>query len=142
MNSGSGRSATREERPIPQPITAIYSKSDAVVSWPAAIDHRSRKVTHIEVNAAHLGLVFQSDGLAPRRNCTAERKDGLVRRNRLPRVRARGITARVANATRGDIRLIDARTSGNVSCSRYEQKEADWLQRLMVVPPNEADRAA
>jgi pimeloyl-ACP methyl ester carboxylesterase len=48
----------RESRPIRQPITAIYSKSDAVVSWRAAIDHHSDDVTHIEVDAAHLGMGF------------------------------------------------------------------------------------
>lgn len=48
----------REERPIRQPITAIYSRNDAVVSWRAAIDHHSENVTHIEVSAPHLGMGF------------------------------------------------------------------------------------
>lgn len=48
----------REERPIRQPITAVYSKSDSVVSWPAAIDRYSENVTHVEVDAAHLGMGF------------------------------------------------------------------------------------
>ena len=48
----------RESRPIRQPITAIYSKSDAIVSWRAAIDHFSDNVRHLEVRAAHLGLGF------------------------------------------------------------------------------------
>ena len=48
----------REERAIRQPITAIFSKSDAVVSWQAAIDHHSENVRHVEVNAAHLGMGF------------------------------------------------------------------------------------
>ncbi len=48
----------REQRPIRQPITAIYSKSDAVVSWQAAIDRHSENVRHVEVNAAHLGMGF------------------------------------------------------------------------------------
>ena len=38
--------------------TAIYSKSDGVVSWRAAMDHHSERVTHIEVSAAHLGMGF------------------------------------------------------------------------------------
>ena len=50
--------AKREERPIQQPITAIYSKSDGIVAWEAAVDRYSDNVKHIEVNAAHLGLVF------------------------------------------------------------------------------------
>ena len=48
----------REERPIQQPITAIYSKTDAVVNWRAAVDQFSDNVRHIEVNAAHLGMGF------------------------------------------------------------------------------------
>ena len=48
----------REARPIRQPITAIFSKTDAVVSWKAAIDRYSDKVCHIEVDAAHLGMGF------------------------------------------------------------------------------------
>jgi pimeloyl-ACP methyl ester carboxylesterase len=48
----------REERPIRQPITAIYSRTDAVVPWEAAVDRFSENVRHIEVNAAHLGMGF------------------------------------------------------------------------------------
>ncbi len=48
----------RETRPISQPITAIYSKSDAIVSWEAAIDRFSGNVRHIEVDAPHLGMGF------------------------------------------------------------------------------------
>lgn len=50
--------ADREVRPIHQPITAIVSRTDAVVSRDAAIDRYSDRVEHIEVNAAHLGLAF------------------------------------------------------------------------------------
>ncbi|MEL6829161.1 MAG: alpha/beta fold hydrolase [Pseudomonadota bacterium] len=52
--------ARRESRPIQQPITSIYSKSDAIVNWPAAIDHHSRNVHHIEVDVAHLGFAFNA----------------------------------------------------------------------------------
>jgi pimeloyl-ACP methyl ester carboxylesterase len=48
----------RESRPIRQPITAIVSKSDAIVSWQAALDQYSPNVRHIEVSAAHLGMGF------------------------------------------------------------------------------------
>ncbi|MEL6390947.1 MAG: alpha/beta hydrolase [Bacteroidota bacterium] len=48
----------RERRPIQQPITAIFSKSDAIVTWQAAMDYHSPNVEHIEVNAAHLGMGF------------------------------------------------------------------------------------
>ncbi len=50
--------ANREARPIIQPITAIYSKSDGIVRWNATIDHHSRNVRHIEVKTAHLGMAF------------------------------------------------------------------------------------
>jgi pimeloyl-ACP methyl ester carboxylesterase len=49
---------SREARPIRQPITAIYSRTDAIVCHDAAIDRYSENVTHIEVDAAHLGLAF------------------------------------------------------------------------------------
>ncbi len=48
----------RESRPIQQPVTAIYSKSDAIVSWHATVDHHNDNVEHIEVDAAHVGLAF------------------------------------------------------------------------------------
>jgi len=50
--------AKRESNPITQPITAIYSKSDAIVSWQATIDRHSSNVNHVEVDAAHLGLAL------------------------------------------------------------------------------------
>ena len=52
--------SARESRPIRQPITAIYSKSDAIVTWQAAIDHHSENVERIEVDAAHLGMGFNA----------------------------------------------------------------------------------
>ena len=48
----------RDQTPIRQPITAIYSKSDGVVNWRAALDRNNRNVDHIEVNVAHLGMGF------------------------------------------------------------------------------------
>ena len=48
----------REARPIQQPVTAIYSKSDAIVNWHAVVDHHNENVEHIEVDAAHIGLAF------------------------------------------------------------------------------------
>jgi pimeloyl-ACP methyl ester carboxylesterase len=40
------------------PITAIYSRADAVVAWQACIDHYTSAVEHIEVRATHFGLGF------------------------------------------------------------------------------------
>ena len=48
----------REINPIQQPMTMIYSKSDGIVSWQAAIDRFNQNVEHIEVNATHLGMAF------------------------------------------------------------------------------------
>jgi pimeloyl-ACP methyl ester carboxylesterase len=46
----------RERTPIRVPVTALYSKSDGVVSWPAAIDDTNPDVEHIEVQSSHVGL--------------------------------------------------------------------------------------
>lgn len=51
----------RESVPISQPITAIVSRTDAVVDWNAALDQHSPNVTHIEVDAAHLGMGFKKE---------------------------------------------------------------------------------
>jgi pimeloyl-ACP methyl ester carboxylesterase len=48
----------RDRNPIKQPITAIYSKLDGIVSWTAAIDTTSPNVTNIEVSTSHLGMGF------------------------------------------------------------------------------------
>jgi pimeloyl-ACP methyl ester carboxylesterase len=46
----------RFDKPITQPITAIYSKGDGVVAWQAAQDPYSENVTHIEVACSHMAL--------------------------------------------------------------------------------------
>ncbi len=48
--------ARRYATPITQPITAIFSKSDGVVGWTAAIDGLSPNVKHVEVSVSHVGL--------------------------------------------------------------------------------------
>ena len=48
----------RDKLPIKQPITALYSKTDGVVAWRAAIDKISPNVTHWQINASHLGMGF------------------------------------------------------------------------------------
>ncbi len=53
--------ASREARPISQPITAIFSKTDGIVDWNAAIDQYSPNINHIEVDAAHLGMGFNPE---------------------------------------------------------------------------------
>ena len=43
------------------PITAIYSRTDAVVAWAACIDRHTSNVEHIEVKTTHVGLGFSPD---------------------------------------------------------------------------------
>ncbi len=50
--------AKREATPISVPITAIVSRSDAIVGWGAAQDRTSLDVRHIEVSGSHLGMGF------------------------------------------------------------------------------------
>jgi len=48
----------RNQIPIRVPITAIYSRRDAVVQWEACIDHYNEHCRHIEVDATHFSLGF------------------------------------------------------------------------------------
>ncbi len=48
----------QNEKPIEQPITIIYSKSDGVVNWRAMMDKMSPNVEHFELNVSHLGVGF------------------------------------------------------------------------------------
>ena len=47
--------------PIKQPITAIYSKMDGIVSWQGCIDRWSPSVQHHEVSASHIGMGFSKE---------------------------------------------------------------------------------
>ncbi len=56
------RSLEREhQRPLTLPITAIYTRADGIVSWPACIDRLSPNVTHVEVRSTHVGLGIDPD---------------------------------------------------------------------------------
>lgn len=46
----------RQQQPITTPITALYSKTDGVVSWQACVDDLNPDVTHQEVPGSHVGL--------------------------------------------------------------------------------------
>ncbi len=46
----------REATPIKVPVTALYSKTDGVVAWRAAIDSSNPDVEHIEVDSSHVGF--------------------------------------------------------------------------------------
>jgi pimeloyl-ACP methyl ester carboxylesterase len=53
--------AERNRRPLVTPVTAIYSRNDAVVAWRACIDPDASNVEHVEVSATHLGLGFSPE---------------------------------------------------------------------------------
>lgn len=46
------------QSPIRVPISAIFSRRDGVVSWPACIDRASPRVVHYEVASTHLSMGF------------------------------------------------------------------------------------
>ena len=50
----------RQRVPITTPITALYSKTDGVVSWQACIDELNPNVEHVEVGGSHVGLGFSA----------------------------------------------------------------------------------
>jgi pimeloyl-ACP methyl ester carboxylesterase len=43
------------------PVTAIYSRADAIVAWQACIDENGTDVEHIEVRTTHLGFGFSPE---------------------------------------------------------------------------------
>lgn len=43
------------------PVTAIYSRADAVVAWGACIDQNCSDVEHVEVRTTHVGLGFSPE---------------------------------------------------------------------------------
>lgn len=47
--------------PITVPITAIFTRRDKLVSWPACIDRVSPNVTHYEVTSTHVSMGFDPD---------------------------------------------------------------------------------
>ena len=51
-------SGKRDRTRIQQPLTIIYSKTDGVVDWRAALDKASPNATHLEVDVPHLGMGF------------------------------------------------------------------------------------
>jgi len=46
---------------IQTPVTAIYSRADAIVAWEACIDRTAPNVEHIEVRTSHMGFGFSAD---------------------------------------------------------------------------------
>ena len=55
--------AARDEVPLQVPVTALYSRSDAIVAWEACIDRVNDGVEHQEVKTTHVGLGFHPEVL-------------------------------------------------------------------------------
>jgi pimeloyl-ACP methyl ester carboxylesterase len=54
--------AARKRVPLRVPVTALYSRRDGVVDWRACIDDENGgPITHVEVDATHLGLGFSPE---------------------------------------------------------------------------------
>ncbi len=51
----------RNQIPIELPITAIYSRADAIVDWRACIDTFSPNVENVEVRSTHVGVTIDPD---------------------------------------------------------------------------------
>jgi pimeloyl-ACP methyl ester carboxylesterase len=63
----------RNSQALETPVTAVYSKSDAVVAWRACLDHHAPNVEHVEVQTTHLGLGFSPEVLQVIANRLARR---------------------------------------------------------------------
>ncbi len=56
------RSAQRAAgRSIDAPVTAIFTRRDAIVCWTACIDRHSPRVEHVEVGSTHTGMGIDPD---------------------------------------------------------------------------------
>ena len=71
----------RDDTPIQQPITAIYSKLDGIVDWSAAVDVSSPNVRNVEVTASHLGMGFNAKVWQIVADALAEQDQLRARRN-------------------------------------------------------------
>ena len=49
------------DNPIRVPITAIFTRRDSIVDWPACIDRVSTDVEHVEVRSTHTGMGIDPD---------------------------------------------------------------------------------
>jgi hypothetical protein len=47
----------RINEPLPVPSTAIYSRSDGVVSWRSCLDVEAERTENVEVQGSHIGLL-------------------------------------------------------------------------------------
>lgn len=54
----------RRQTPPPVPCTAIYTRSDGIVTWSCALESEAAHTECVEVQGSHLGLVFNHQVLA------------------------------------------------------------------------------
>ncbi len=47
--------------PLQVPVTAIWSRRDGIVAWPACFDRVSPRADHVEVRSTHLGMGVDPD---------------------------------------------------------------------------------
>jgi pimeloyl-ACP methyl ester carboxylesterase len=86
---------SRNRISLTTPVTAIYSRVDAVVAWEACIDRQGLNVVHVEVGTTHLGFGFCPEVY----KVIAQRlADGNIESRPLPRHRARRMAGQVDNA--------------------------------------------
>lgn len=52
---------SRNRTSLTTPVTAIYSRADAMVAWEACIDRHGLDVEHIEVRTTHLGFGYSPE---------------------------------------------------------------------------------
>jgi hypothetical protein len=55
--------AARLRRTPSVPTTAIYSRSDGIVSWRGCVEKPAKLVENVEVDASHLGMVSHPEVL-------------------------------------------------------------------------------
>ena len=49
------------DNPIRVPITAVFTRQDSIVDWPACVDRVSPQVEHVEVASTHTGMGLDPD---------------------------------------------------------------------------------
>ncbi|MFT6159656.1 MAG: hypothetical protein ACJAZO_000140 [Myxococcota bacterium] len=49
------------DQPLTTPLTAIFTRRDTVVDWPASIDLTSPHTTHVEVRSTHVSMGIDPD---------------------------------------------------------------------------------
>jgi pimeloyl-ACP methyl ester carboxylesterase len=66
LHSENAKNATADQmaRPIPVPLTAIFTKTDGVVPWKICIPDEARRTEAIEVSGSHSGLIHNPAAIA------------------------------------------------------------------------------